>query len=250
MLRPRYIPEIFLGALLATALFALGFAVAFSFYQPQKNEAAQSAQQASNASGSDQRLADYTWTLDWLTFFMVISNIGLWLQARRSARIAERALTELEAPFVFVDITLPGIGVRPDGGVNWGPLQWNVVNYGRTPASLLETLGEIRIIAFEQTPDPIRPVDHPGQQLPYGVVAPPNGGRAERGFNPAAAVFTQTGPPGRPFTTHSPFFLGFVRYEDIFGKTFILGFCFIFERHSGTWVRMLGDDYNYCRPVN
>src|ERR1700722_10320644 len=96
MLKPRNIPEIFLGALLATALFVLGVAVAVSFHQPQKNEAAQSAQQTSNSSGGDDRLAEYAYALDWLTFFLVVSNIGLWWQARRSARVAELALVDLE----------------------------------------------------------------------------------------------------------------------------------------------------------
>lgn len=169
----------------------------------------------------------------------------LWLattqQARlteASIRIAERALTELEAPFVFVQINSPGLTVE-GSQTHFGMLQWCVVNYGRTPASILETFHEIPSVERDHDPPAVDPTQRRGHQLPYGVIAPPNGGRSHD--FPAIPV------PNRPFSTHSPFFLGFVRYADIFQNRFILGFCFLFDAGSNTWIRALGDEYNYCR---
>jgi hypothetical protein len=172
---------------------------------------------------------------------------------KASVKIAERALTELEAPRVFVQINTPGLkvvdGVPPQGkGVGFGNLQWCVVNYGRTPAMILEIFSDIQIIPFEEYPSVVKPRRDQGDDLPYGVFAPPNGGQShDFPAIPMQAAFTQTGPPGQPFTTHSPFFLGFVRYSDIFGNRFILGFCFMFEGKSNAWIRIHGDEYNYCR---
>jgi hypothetical protein len=206
------VPEIFLGALLAVAIFALGFSVATSFRYPIQNSTAQSAEQPRQGAGdADNRLANYTLALDWLNGFLVLSTFLLWLASRRSARIAERALTELEAPFVFVQINAPGLEVR-GGAVTWGNLQWSVVNFGRTPASILEIfVDQVRLIPFGEDPEPVNPSVRRGDRLPFGVIAPPNGQSHNFPVVPVNAALQQTGPPGQPFSTHSPFFLGFVR---------------------------------------
>jgi hypothetical protein len=73
----------------------------------------------------------------------------LWIATRRHAtltkasfRIAERALAELEGPFVFVKINAPGLTVQGNS-VSFGLLQWCIVNYGRTPASILEIFHDV-----------------------------------------------------------------------------------------------------------
>jgi hypothetical protein len=206
-------------------------------------------------------LAHYTQLLFWATGLLALVTGGLLYfgfrqvrdnrrsikAAEDSTRIAERALTELEAPFVFVKINSPGLHVE-GARINFGNLQWCVVNHGRTPAPILEIFVDVIPVPFGEDPEPINPAERHGDQLPYGVIAPPNGGQShDFPAVPFNAAFQQSGPPGKPFSTHSPFFLGFVKYCDIFENRFILGFCFLFNASSNTWVRILGDEYNYRR---
>ena len=64
--------------------------------------------------------------------------------ARRSAVVAERALTELERPYVVVEIIDPGIqlGDRAESGIVFsaGTASWQIANYGRSPAILIDRL--------------------------------------------------------------------------------------------------------------
>jgi hypothetical protein len=80
------IPEIFLGALLAVATFAIGFVVA-SHYQ--------------------QEIGSFRWPeiiTAAFTVVLAVSTVFLWWATLRSAKIAERALTELERPFVGIKV--------------------------------------------------------------------------------------------------------------------------------------------------
>jgi len=43
------------------------------------------------------------------------------------------------------------------------------------------------------------------------------------------------------------FFCGYVRYMDFFNKRYILGFCAMYDLHSGRFVLMGDDRYNYDR---
>jgi hypothetical protein len=205
-------------------------------------------------------LADFTRRLFYATIVLAIATAGLLVaafiqsrdtkatieQAKRSADIAERALAELEAPFVFVQINTPGLNVKGNS-VSFGMLQWCVINYGRTPASILEVFEDVVSVERGHSPQPVNPKERQGTQLPYGVITPPNGGQSHD--FPAIAIGPFLQSPGmldQP-PTHSPFFVGFVRYADIFRDRFILGFCFLFDFGSNAWIRVLGDEYNYCR---
>ena len=79
--------------------------------------------------------------------------------------------------------------------------------------------------------------------MPYGVIAPPNGQCDDFPIIPVGQFITEN--PRSPKS--SIFFLGFVRYEDIFRNRFVLGFCLDFERKSNRWVLSGDRDYNYCR---
>lgn len=179
MLKPRNIPDIFLGALLAAMIFAFGFGVALTFYPPQKNETARGTEQSGNAAGSDDRLANYTLALDFLNFFLVISTIGLWLATRRSASIAERALTELERPVVALEVLQLGLSFTDNGTITSpvSDFKYQFANYGRTPARLTELLETWPIVdrmdslgATTNLPEPIDPTTQRGRPFPAGIV--------------------------------------------------------------------------------
>jgi hypothetical protein len=80
--------------------------------------------------------------------------------------------------------------------------------------------------------------------MPYGVIAPPNG-QCDHDFPfiPVGQFITEN--PRSPKS--SIFFLGFVRYENIFSNRFVLGFCFEFDRNSNRWILTGNNEYNYCR---
>jgi hypothetical protein len=64
--------------------------------------------------------------------------------AQESAEIARRALTELERPFAFVEVTQSGIGPGPlcrfTISLTGEQFRFRVVNHGRTPAFLIDRL--------------------------------------------------------------------------------------------------------------
>jgi hypothetical protein len=58
--------------------------------------------QVSSADETDDRLARYTFLVAIFTAVLSGSTLLLWWQTRKSAKIAERALTELERPYLFI----------------------------------------------------------------------------------------------------------------------------------------------------
>ncbi len=81
------------------------------------------------------------------TAILGVSTIGLWLATKRSAAIAERALTDVERPWVFRDIVTVTVRHRP--GVKFNDwmvkLKWR--NVGRTPALLVDLQFKIEDLA-------------------------------------------------------------------------------------------------------
>lgn len=160
-------------------------------------------------------------------------------------QIAERALTELEAPFVFVKINSPGLEIK-GRSVSFGLLKWCVVNHGRTPATILEIFEEVLSVELGKGYPTAKNFSKAhGDKMPYGVIAPP-GGQSEDFPYLAIANLVSEGEE-TPFSQTLPFFRGFVRYADILKNHFILGFCFMFDREGNRWILSGGDDYNYCR---
>lgn len=176
------------------------------------------------------------------------STEKLWTATSRTAEISERALTELEAPFLAININDPGISLS-DKAINFGTLQCSIINYGRTPASILEFFANTPLVNMDDLKfaTPIDPQKTRGNLMPYGVIAPPNGGET-RNF-PFIVIFREDFrevPPPPPSKT-IPFFIGFLRYKDVLNNCFVLGFCFMYERESSQWLLAGGDEYNYCR---
>ena len=106
------------------------------------------------------------------TFTLWRSTVQQGRLTDKSVRIAERALTELEAPFVFVDVVDTGLEVT-DGMARLAQTQFRfrVTNYGRTPALLTALQTVYRILDAEVIPAPIDAPHHGGRQLPAGVVS-------------------------------------------------------------------------------
>jgi hypothetical protein len=185
-------------------------------------------------------IATFTLTL-WL------STEKMWEVTKRSTEIAERALTELEAPFVVVKITAPGFAKPAGLGVTYMgqvPINFSFINYGRTPALMLECFEDLISIPIGSDLPPERnPVKQRSAPLPYGIVAGPGGGESQE----FSYRFTPDGDGTHNFKTNAVYFVGVVRYSNIFGESYTQGFCFLYDDRSVEWINAGDENWSYCR---
>jgi hypothetical protein len=87
--------------------------------------------------------------------------------------------------------------------------------------------------------------------MPYGVIVPPSGDSDEFGHHIWAQLLTAAGDAGPAALRQKHiFFLGFIRYADIFKNVYTLGFCFLFDTENNRWILAGGPEYNYCCKEN
>jgi hypothetical protein len=183
------------------------------------------------------------------TAILTISTVALWVATRRGAKIAERALIELERPFVFAEITKPGISIHGQmlaGGPSpiWGELELSLVNLGRTPAILTRLEYEINPADSGNIACRIDPLIVGGRELPVGTVSDRDRPYSEREnirfrfieHNKAIAEMRM-----------SLWIVGFVRYDDIFGRHYITGFSQAYDSIGQRFVARGSGIYNYSR---
>jgi hypothetical protein len=231
---------------------------------PRYTERDQTAEQKGDPSAGKQKETKTIWQslispddpLVTLTFWLVIANFLLAgstfvaaLFTRRSVKLAERALTELERPYLVVEVTRPGIAIGAMGGYSLDTegTEWAAINYGRTPALLIDSFPHWPIEAGPAMPYAIDPVAQRGKTFPAGCVAGP-----DRPYHDTVEPIADADLP-KLFSAdadggeHRLFFTGYVRYGDFFGGVYLSGFCFVFEPNSERFVRIGGDAYNYNR---
>jgi len=180
------------------------------------------------------------------TLVLMLATVMLWLSTRRLWRISERALTELERPFVFVRFDQAGLQGRGQGQLGWnGNFVASFVNHGRTPAMLTELLDQYPATLGTDMPAPIDPTTQRGRDLPVGALSAPE------------VPFTiETNPiaefPGAVlnanfWNTQRLYCIVYIRFRDIFGKRYITGFCGLFDPLQNRFILWGGDGYNYTR---
>jgi hypothetical protein len=196
-------------------------------------------------------IAWFTWTLRQSTEKMWVETQKAADASKQSADVAERALTELEAPFIAVEIAENGIIRKFSGmGHDFQAIRFCVVNYGRTPAQLIEIAD---LPALRKKTDGLPPAASPDKAtrntMPYGVIAPPTG-KSQPFTNNLFAYLLGTNiltTEQLPLKEHTFFFYGFVRYATIFGEVFRVGFCYQFDLFSEKWLLTGDEKYNYCK---
>jgi hypothetical protein len=188
----------------------------------------------------------------WVAIFTAVlagSAVGSWMTAGRQGT-ARRALAELERPFLVVEVTEPGIEVDANGNFSLaGRTQWAAFNYGRTPAILVERRTAWPVEAGMAMPDAVKPVRADGVQFPAGCVATDGRPYFETANLMAEAPIQRLYVPYAWRETRI-FFIGFVRYADVFGALYVSGFCFVFDHIGRRFVRTGGEEYNYTRVEN
>jgi hypothetical protein len=220
-----------------------------SWRNPQSGNYAEQTAHSSRAivvtEKSPDKITD--WLLVALNFFLVSSTLLLWRASNRSAKIAERALTELEAPVIGVKIIKPGLHWNQlKNSISFGQLQYSFVNLGRTPATLYELFDDVRTVKVKQGYPPDVRAER-GAPLPYGVFIPPSGESRIFSFPIFAHMIGIVANEGsEEFKSRIPFFLGTARYGDIFGNLYTMGFCFMFDDVGNNFLEAGGPDYSYC----
>jgi hypothetical protein len=187
--------------------------------------------------------------LNGITLLLALSGFLLWLTTKKSVKIQERALTELEAPFISVKITDPGIVWNKIQKITFGELKFCFANYGHTPAYILEFIERVTPQDIDKgLPEPIDPIKERGAPMPYGVIAPPQDQTQEFKAIPNVDFFEggKYDPPLKEVTKKA-YFRGYVRYADIFNNRYIIGFSFVFDIAGNRWILMGNEDHNYCR---
>jgi hypothetical protein len=217
MLRKSRIPEIVLGALLAVAIFAIGFVAASSLPPPkggvQQQNSSEHPNKEDTKGAAEERIADYTWWLAILTGVLAISTVGLWIATiftlRHSRETAKRQLR------AYLSVLVGG-GVYQERDK---PLRFEgkpvIVNNGPTPAHKVGFKARAAILPVP-LPDNFEfplPNDFtgaaalgPGQHFVMSAIVD--------GFIPDLEVDDVKRANGRAL-----YVWGIVTYEDIFGAT-------------------------------
>jgi hypothetical protein len=167
--------------------------------------------------------------------------------SNRSAEVAERALTELEAPFTAIKIIDTGL-IKKTGeiGHDFAILQFSVTNDGRTPARLVELVDKTILVEIEgSTPLPMNLDYRSRNTMPYGVISPPNSESQPFTQHLLMNHMNELAADTLILKNKTLFFYGFVRYETIFKQRYRMGFCYFYDRYSNRWILTGDENYNY-----
>ena len=175
--------------------------------------------------------------------------------AERSAKTAELSLLSVEIPYLYPFIRTHGIKTQRHGtemqqitGFNYGGdfIKYYFRNFGRTPAEITEVFAVVRFAAG--LPSRIPVPDRPNNVLSGRVIA---ADRESEDFPCAltpgmyASVGRGEFDPQRDIV----WFMGYVRYKDIFDNEYARGFCLRFAPNDGTFFPAGGDGYNYRKKT-
>jgi hypothetical protein len=194
------------------------------------------------------------WLLVLFNCILAIFTTRLYLETRGLREVTNRALTELERPFLALIFKEVGFKVDEQAIVSpTGRLLFAFENIGRTPAYLIEIYSALTICQ-PRTPAPVvSPGTIPANKgkhsnFPPGIPVK-SGGDSELWENTTFAPFDADwdGFSKRNGVRSNLFFHGFVRYRDIFGSVYIMGFCAVFDILGQRFVLQGDSPHNYIR---
>lgn len=195
-----------------------------------------------------------TIAIAWFTLTLRAATDRLWSAGKDQLRVAERTLTELERPYMYLKIKQSGLQTDANALVAArNRLEYSFKNTGRTVAHSMEHAFRIAIEGPGKFPDPIDPDNPPAtdvERFPAGVIVEPNDHheppvRDLRLYDDDAKWQSFAAPGKRS----QLFMLGYFRYGDIFGAVHVLGFCAQYDIVLQRFVLVGGDALNYARTV-
>ena len=168
----------------------------------------------------------------------------------RSASIAERSLTTLERPWIFIELSLDLQGSPEDPVQNRYAL-FDIANYGRGPAIIEQFHGEISSAELQPSRPLLRDEFHgvvgPGRAREKCMIECPNGFTYRNSSNP---TFDTSFPIPNPANHGWEVFLRIIiDYRDIAGDAHQSAFCWRYDCGVCRWVKFEeepgGRAYNY-----
>jgi hypothetical protein len=253
-----------IAALLCIAVW-LALMDRFSLREQFPSKAAQPATDTRRPDVASKESPDKItdWLLVLLNFLLVCSTSLLWRANNRSAAIAERALTELERPFITLEILDLGIPLTGNGTAAspTSKFKYRFVNHGRTPARIIEQvrawpiIDRVNEIEDEKSnrytsvlPEPIDPMTQPGETLPFGaVVSRENPYLMSIDANPSIDIARLSLRPFFHGSGNDLYFCGYIRFVDIFEHRYIFGFCAMYDFRDHRFILRGDERYNYTR---
>ena len=191
---------------------------------------------------ADERIANYTRWVAILTGILSASTLLLWWVTRKSANVAENALTVLERPYlVFHEIkTDIGLFLSPNTVIlstHYPSFHFTVINYGRTPANIERAM--IQFDVLDRIPEEPKIEDislkNPGYKMAVVII----GQNREHTFHRLRLVRIKFPPQERLDVkngTLSLYCYGMIEYRDIFDKSHLTNFCRCFDFAQAEWV--------------
>jgi len=170
--------------------------------------------------------------------------------ALQSANVAERALTELEVPYVSIGEMVPHVLLQTEGKVGPSPnavvwFEFGFRNSGRAAAEVTSVHAELRIVGVLATPP-----EYSGTIEESAFSIGPNSDTGKVRWN-ASYKF----PLGKIDDEFSSLMtsktrlvcFGYVKYQDVFKTKWITGFGWQWNPHNNGAYLTGGRYYNYCR---
>jgi hypothetical protein len=167
--------------------------------------------------------AAFTAVLTGATILMWFSTERNAKAAVRAAKVAERALTGLERPYLIVDFGEAwGLSYRNGQWLFGDALNYKVTNLGRAPA-ILKRYYARGGVAIHGVLNPISSEEHPGTNFPDGAAV--GHGRSEPLSHAILADLDILKLPTQNDMQNAVTFTGFIVYEDLLGTEYTRGFC-------------------------
>jgi hypothetical protein len=198
------------------------------------------------------------------TLAMGIGTLGLYQATNRSAAIAERALTELERPFVALVVITPALARRrllhkKEGGRTLGvqiihdEIVFTFANHGRLAAILLGREDRLRICDLDCLPPPLTAADIK-EPLPYGVIIAP---QTQSPDTSKRAIPREVFPADRDQWKDLEWggkdlaLMGIIRYRSALEirDIYEMKFCAVFDPITERFLMRGGDEYNSHKKI-
>lgn len=173
-----------------------------------------------------------------------------WRAISRQADIAEQALIAVERPFVVAEIVDPGLEIRWIEDLNkhvfsGKALELRLMNVGNTPAFLARLEYNISAAPKGGIISPIDPRSVGGRELPAALAVTKDIPFREHTL--LNAVLTMEQKDDVANFRASIWICGFVRYDDLLGGHYIMGFAQVYDPIGMRFIARGGHRYNYAR---
>jgi hypothetical protein len=246
-------PEISFGFLLATIFWigVLGWQASYGPTEIEKQECQNAAKKGGHKTEECKSLWERTTSdpVAFFTFWLVVSTVGLggstvllWRVTRRSADIAERALTDLERAYIYIDkiggeldpfVTMVDESNTPTFIVP--EFSISLVNYGRTAGCI--DLGIIRFEILKEMPPELLATDvraeRPNAQSIEIIIGPDKTYTFDHlGFE---SPFTHAQGMEMRAGTMNIYCHGYFSYSDIFNRSHPIKFCRKYVHNHREW---------------